>query len=267
MPGTDWARYLLALGALCAIVLSVGEPFRRGEYGLCVWQTLLLAFPLAISAIPPVYFFAEMWAGVAIALSVGMYSLGWRKAGATTGIVALFFRELALPYVLIGIFLAWRHKKKSELWIWIAGFGAYALYFGLHAAAVLSQIPVLHGAPEVSRWIQFGGLRFLLITGSVGFLMTYPFWCSAIYLPCALLGLAGWRHPLAGRVIATVAAYLLAFSVIGIPSANYYWGAVYAPLLAWGTPWTLTACKDLLGVILPPSWTETPQASVREMPG
>jgi len=262
LPETAWAQVLLGLAGLGAILLSVTGAFRRGEYGACVWRALLLSFPLAISAMSPVYYFVEVWAGVAIAISVAMYALGWRKAGAVAGIVALFFRELALPYALIGVVLAWREKKRSELWTWIAGLAAYAVYFGMHAMAVSSRIPASSGGPAVSTWIQFGGLLFVLITSRVGLLMLYPFWWAAIYLPFALLGLAGWRDPVAIRVLATVAAYVLAFSVIGVPSANYYWGALYAPLLAFGTPWSFSACKDLLCVILPPAWTAAPETTV-----
>jgi hypothetical protein len=264
MPEPDWARYLLALGAFCAIGFSVATPFRRKEHGMVVWQALLLVFPLAITGMDPVYYFAEMWAGVGIAISVGMYIAGWPKAGVCAGIVALFFRELALPYVLISLILAWREKKKSELCIGLAGLAAFAVYYGLHAAAVSSHMPSqppAGNAPEVLRWIQFGGLRFVLITSRVGMLMIYPFWWAALYLPFALLGLGAWRHPVAIRVLATVMAYMLAFSVIGIPSVNYYWGAVYAPLLAFGTPWALPAFKDLLRVVLPPAWTTLPEPS------
>lgn len=264
MPRNDWAQGLLALAALCAIVLSGAPAFRRGEYGAGIWQALLLSFAVAIAAMNPVYFFSEMWAGIAIAISVGLYALDQRKAGAIAGILALFFRELALPYAVIGLVLAWRQKNKSELWTWIAGLAGWAVYFGLHAAAVTSRIPASHGVHEVSAWLQFGGLRFLLITSRVGLLMLYPFWWAAVYLPVALLGLGGCRHSVGGRVLATVAAYLVAFSIVGVPSANYYWGAVYAPLLAFGTPRAFSAVKDLLWVVLPRDWTTAPEASVSE---
>jgi hypothetical protein len=266
LPKTAWAQYLLGFGAVLAVGLAVARPFRSGEYGLVVWQTLLLGFPLAIAGMYPVYFFAEMWTGVVIAISVGLHAVGWRKLGAGTGVLALFFRELALPYVLIGLVLAWRQKKKSELWTWIAGLAAFAVYFGLHVMAVTARIPSADHGTEVSRWVQFGGLRFLLITSRVGLLQLYPFWWSAIYLPCALLGLAGWRHPLATRILATVAAYLLAFSVIGIPSANYYWGAIYAPLLGFGTASALSSLKDLFCAVAPANWTAAPQLSPTETP-
>jgi len=264
LPEDDWARYLLVLAALGVIVLSVARPFRRAEYGTCLWEALLLAFPLTIAAMRPIYLFAEVWAGICIALSIRMYALGWAKSAAGTGMLALFFRELALPYVLISLVLACRRKNKSELWIWIAGLAGFAAYFGLHAMSVAARIPGSGHAPEISRWIQFGGLRFILITCRLGLLLGFPFWWAALYLPFALLGLAGWRDPVAGRTLATVAAYLLAFNVIGIPSANFYWGAIYAPLLAFGTPWALAALKDLVWAVLPSRWTAAADASVPE---
>jgi hypothetical protein len=249
---------------VCAIVLSVAGAFREREYVACVWRALLLAFPLAISGMNPVYFFCEIWAGVVISISVGMFTLGWRKSGALAGILAVFFRELALPYVLIGLLFEWREKNKSEVWTWMAGLAGYGLYFGLHATAAAARIPPVHGMPSVGPRIQIGGLRFLLITSRVGLLMLYPFWWAALYLPFALLGLAGWRHPAAVRVLVTVASYLVAFSIVGIPNANYYWGAVYAPLLGFGTASALPACIDLLRVILPLEWTTAPEESVGE---
>jgi hypothetical protein len=91
----------------------------------------------------------------------------------------------------------------------------------------------MRGGPGMARWIQFGGLRFLLITSRAGLPLGFPFWVAALYLPLAVLGLAGWRGPVGIRVTATLAAYLVAFSVVGAPSMNFYWGAIYAPLLAF----------------------------------
>ena len=48
------------------------------------------------------------------------------------------------------------------------------------------------------------------------------------------------------RVVATVAAYLLAFSVVGVPAMNYYWGGLYAPLLAFGVAWAAPSLRDLI---------------------
>ncbi len=241
-----WASILLMVGGLCAIGLAVVPTARSGHAGLALAQALLMFVPLSVTAMSNTFLFGEVWAGLLIAISVGWYALGWRHAGAVTGVLAVFFRELALPYVLIGVFLAMRGRRRSELWIWLTGIAGYALYFGLHAMAVMSRIPSSGVAPDVSRWVQFGGLRFLLITSRVGILLGLPFSVAAVYLPIAVLGLAGWVSPVAGRVTATVLAYLLAFSVIGLPSANFYWGAIYTPLLAFGTARSLPACRDLV---------------------
>ena len=74
---------------------------------------------------------------------------------------------------------------------------------------------------------------------------------AALYLPMASLGLFAWVAPIRPRLIATVGVYLLAFSVVGLPG-NFYWGAIYAPLLAYGATWSVPACRDLARV--PERW-------------
>jgi len=68
----------------------------------------------------------------------------------------------------------------------------------------------------------------------------------------AVLGVIGWPSPAAFRVTATLGVYLLAFSVMGVPSMNFYWGGMYAPLLALGAAWAIPACRDLLHAVRTP---------------
>jgi len=253
LPSLDWARLLLLLGAGCSIGLNAAAMCRDKHYVFAAAQSLFLCIPLAITAMPKTFLFAEVWSGVSIVMSVGCYALGWRRLGASAGILALFFRELALPYVLIGAFLAYREKRRPELFVWLAGIGGYAIYLGLHAMAVLARIPPSGATPMMAPWIQFGGVKFLLITSRMGLLLGCSFWVVALYLPLAALGLLGWASPVAFRVTATVGAYLLAFSVVGVPSANFYWGAIYSPLLAFGETWAMPACRDLVRAALAPS--------------
>jgi hypothetical protein len=253
LPSLDWAQALLLLGAACAMGLNTAAMCREKHYALAGVQLVLLFFPLALTAMPHAFLFAEVWSGVLIAMSVGCYALGWRHAGASAGLLAVFFRELALPYALICAILAYRERRRPELFVWLAGIGAYGIYLGLHAMAVLSRIPPSGMAPVVARWIQFGEVRFLLITSRMGLLLGFPFWVAALYLPLAVLGLVGWTSPVAFRVLATVGAYLLAFSVVGVPSMNFYWGAMYSPLLALGATWAVPACRDILRAVRTPS--------------
>jgi hypothetical protein len=253
LPSFDWARALLLLSAGVAIGLNVGAICRDRHYALAVPQLALLSIPLAITAMGNTFLFSEVWAGVWIVVSVGCYSLGWRHAGAAAGLLALFFRELALPYALVCVFLAYREKRRPELLAWVAGIGAYAIYLGLHARSVLAHIPPAGVTPQVGQWIQFGGISFLLTTSRTGLLLGFPMWVVAVYLPLAVFGLAGWTGPAALRVMATVGIYLVAFSMVGVPSMNFYWGALYSPLLALGAAWTAPACGDILRAVLAPS--------------
>jgi len=187
---------------------------------------------------------------VLIAASAGAYSLGLWRTGAAAGLLALFFRELALPYVLISLLLAWRRSRWPELRLLLIGLSGYAIYFALHALAVTSRItPADLEASWTQAWIRFGGVRFLLTASRVGMLLAGPLWATALYLPVALLGLAGGSSPIGRRLLLTVGAYLAAFSVLGRP-VQFYWGAVYAPLLGFGAAWSVPACHDLVRALL-----------------
>src|SRR5207245_2542855 len=59
------------------------------------------------------------------------------------------------------------------------------------------------------------------------------FCLGAVYLPPALLGLAGWRGWTGARLALTAGLYIAAFAVVG-QSFNDYWGLINAPLLAFG---------------------------------
>jgi hypothetical protein len=71
-----------------------------------------------------------------------------------------------------------------------------------------------------------------------------PSWGSAIYLVLGLLGLAGWRGPTGALIALTCFGYVAAFSIVGL-MVNYYWGAMYAPLLAFGVASAPGALRDL----------------------
>jgi hypothetical protein len=262
LPNLDWARMLLGLCGFCAIGLAVAETYRSGERLIAPLQFVAFGIPLALVTMPPAIFFGEVWAGVFMAIAVVCCSLGWRNTGAIMGVLALFFRELALPFVVISLFLAWRERRKTETWIWTIGLTCYALYFGLHLLAVWARIPPAGVASQMSRWLQFGGLRFVLITSRVGLLFAFQYWVAALYLPLAVLGMAGWRNPATNRVTVTVIAYIAGFCVIGMPLVNYYWGAIYTPLLAFGMPRALAAFRDLMRVV----W-EHREAAVSAMEG
>jgi hypothetical protein len=113
----------------------------------------------------------------------------------------------------------------------------------MHILAVKGRILPDDRVP--ASWVQFGGAAFLLATCRMNaYLFNLPLWTSALYLPLALLGLAGWRGWTGERLALTAGAYVAAFAVAGQPF-NDYWGLITAPLLACGFAAIPEAVRDL----------------------
>jgi hypothetical protein len=251
LPNLYWSRVILAGLGLLAL-LSAFVIMTQAEFtALAVVQVLLMFGPLLVCFTPEGIFFAEVWAGVLIAASVGAYAMGVRRLGAGFALTALFFRELALPYVLVCALLAWSEKKRPEVLAFAIGIVAYLAYFAAHVMKVSSLLTPAD-LPNPAGWVQFGGIAFLLRASCVGWLMILPPWVTAIYLPVSVLGLAGWTQPIARRVTLTVGVYLAAFSVVG-HFVNLYWGALYTPLLSFGAVLGGVSLYELIRVVL---WKE-----------
>jgi hypothetical protein len=80
--------------------------------------------------------------------------------------------------------------------------------------------------------------------------MDLPNWSWAIYLPLAVLGLAGWRGELGTRASVTAGLYVAAFAFVGQPF-NDYWGLIDAPLLALGFVHSAASLRDLFDSFSP----------------
>jgi hypothetical protein len=243
LPSCAWGRALLVLGALIALILS-GTIARdlRGMLPAVIVITLQAgAFLWALDG--DAFLAQELWAGLLIAISVGAYARGHWSIGLIFGLLALFFRELALPYCAISLGLAMKQRRYKEVRLWLAGFAAYSVFFFFHATEVARHISSADRLPE--SWLQFGGASFALATSRMNyFLFNVPVWICAIYLPVSLLGLCAWKGETGSRLLFTVGAYVAAFTVVGQPF-NDYWGLLYAPLLPFGLALIPFALWDL----------------------
>ena len=190
------------------------------------------------------YLYTESWAGTLIVLSVCAYDLDLRRLGMAAGLLALFFRELALPYVVIVALFAWWQGRRRETVAWGTGLALYGLYLWLHFLAV-ARIPRQSSLLNGSAWVHFEGPAFILATCRMNlFLLASPLWVSALYLPLSLVGIVGWRGETSLRIAAVIGLYLAAFSVVG-GLFNSYWGLMYAPLLPFGVAWVPDSLRDL----------------------
>src|SRR5262249_32741987 len=192
LPSTAWGQALAILCAGIAILLAYGVVENEcGRWHAAVVALLLTgAFLWCLDG--DAFLAQELWAGIFILIFVLAYARGWWMAGVLLGVLALLFRELALPYCAIAIGLAvWKGRRK-ELALWGVGIAIYAGCLAYHAVQVGSRVTPADRAP--TSWIQFGGAAFVLATTQMNYyLFSLPRWVRAIYLGASLLGLAGWK--------------------------------------------------------------------------
>lgn len=254
LPATSWAQGLLVVVALVAGGLSCWVAHeamgRRGAVVLGPLEVL----GLGVCVVPQSVVLSEIPAGMLILLSASAYGLRRPGLGQATGILALFLRELAAPYVLVCLFMAWRQRRRREVAFWLIALLWYGLYFFWHAHMVqLHQLPGDHA--DARGWLTLGGADFALVTAAFnGLLLALPLWVTAILLPLACLGLLAWPGPAGERMALTVLVYLTLYAIVGKP-LNGYWGAIYTPLLMPGLVWAPAALRDLFARLVPASAT------------
>jgi hypothetical protein len=246
VTGDDLARALLMVGVVLAVVMGSRDLLDDGGMVSAAVGAVFFVGATAWCFGGETFLFTEVWAGMLIALSLGALQRGWTAVGVLTGLAAVFYRELALPYAVVALAVAAWNGRKREALAWGVGLALFAAFLAGHASVVHARLTPADQALD-GGWLRFGGVRFLLLTAQTNvFLMPLPLWATAVYLPLACLGLFGMRGESGQRVALTLACYLAAFSVVGNPF-NFYWGFITAPLLALAlahAPRTLRALLD-----------------------
>ena len=242
-PG--WGQGLLAGLALAGLLLVYR--MLREDGGVLVAGLSMLAVGLSLGGIvaPSSVVFSEVAGGALILISIAAFGNGWRLVGLVAGLLALFLRELAAPYVVIAVVLALRERRWGEARLWGLGLVAYAAYFGWHWWMVSQQLGPMDRAYG-DGWLQFGGLGFILATaGFNGLWSLGPLWLPAVLLPLGLLGL--WAWPKGTLALATAVVFVVLFAAVGKPF-NYYWGALYTPVLMLGLGWAVAGVWESVRV-------------------
>lgn len=237
-------QLVVIMAAIAGTFLACWLAWREAGRAAAGTMLLLQLISLVACLVPRGYLFSEMPAGMVILVSASAYGLGWRRIGLANGLLALFIRELAAPYVLVCAFLAWRDRRYRELALWAVGLLAYGAYFLWHIHMVgLHQSPADHGDP--TGWMDFGGAVFVLNAAAFnGLMLAAPLWGTAILLPIAFIGLMAWPGPAGERVALTVFFYLALFAVAG-KTYNSYWGALFTPIMMTGLIWFPAGVRDL----------------------
>jgi hypothetical protein len=237
----------IVIGALAALLLALSIHVMAKEAGLrgAALCGLLLVGALMPCWLPRIYVMPVVWAGVLIVLSWCCFAIEKPRWGVGLGIAALFVRELALPYCVVGVGLAVFNRRWREAWLWLAGFLAYGVFYAWHVFEVLSLVGPNDRA-HAEGWLQFGGAAFVISLAQMNaFLLLLPQWVTAIFLPLAMLGFASWNTAAGRRAGFTACAFVILFAFVGQPF-NQYWGSLFAPLLCLGAAQAPAALGDLV---------------------
>ena len=238
VPGPRWIQAALVLLSIAALAATFVAQKRDGGAAPAIATMLLLVGVVRWALDGDAYLAQEPWAATLIALSLAMHALGgrWRAAAVATGIAALLFRELALPFCGIACLSAAWNRRWRESAGWAAGIVLFFAFFAWHVAQVRAQLTEIAapGGAGLVQWLRLGGLDFVLLTTRMnGLLFAAPAGVLWLYLLAALAGLAARTDETSRLACFAALAYLLAFAVLGRPE-NFYWGLLPAPLLAWG---------------------------------
>ncbi len=190
LPSPQWGQALLGL-IILTTALEAYTVMRREGKALAVVGVVVMIGVLAYGFLGEMFLYTEVWSGTLIAMSVCAYALGRPWLGWSAGLLALFVRELTLPYVLVCLALALRRDRRREATAWAIGLGLFGLYFGAHVLAVAPRIPPeAGGIVNGSGWVRCGGLAFILATCRVNLLLlaSSPT-LAAFFLPLSLFGL------------------------------------------------------------------------------
>jgi hypothetical protein len=246
LPVVEMGKALLGIMALALLLMAfeaVARELDPKNLKRPIACALLLTGPLLLTVVGNLFVFPELWAGLLIALSACAYGLARRRLGVALGLAAIFFRELALPYCVVCIAMAWREGRRRELAAWMLGLLAWLVFFALHAWCVSQAMPA-DAQTQPHGWVQFGGAGFVIATAQINAYLLAPQWITAVYLVAALVGLAGWNTPFGTRIGLTVCLYLMAFAVVG-QTFNQYWGFLIGPLLCFGVARFPVSMRDL----------------------
>jgi hypothetical protein len=231
---SPFAGLLLLRALVAAVALTWAVRLKEATGSPAAWAIACLLTAGGVALFGQAYYMTlhEIWAGLLIALSLGLRKPDHWVGSVIAGLLAMLIRELAFPYVAVMAALALWEGKKREAAAWAAAIVLFAIATGFHAAAASAAASLADHASQ--GWSRLGGWSFFLTAvWLTGPLRTGPYLLVAALTPLALLGWAGWREPIAARVFATLVGYALMMMLFGRPD-NFYWALIFTPLLMVG---------------------------------
>lgn len=239
--GTLIAAFALLAAVPAAWWVRLGDdPVGRARRALAI---ALLAFGCALMTARYFHTLHELWAGMLLALSLGLHRPGRWAASLAVAALALAIRELALPFVLLMAAMAlWRgDRREGAAWALLALVFAVAL--AVHVSAINAM--VRPGDGHSASWLALRGLTGwtsdLVLSSNLRFL---PHWLAGPLAMLAVFGWTGWRSAAGAFGALLQLGYGLLFMLAGRPD-NYYWGFMVTPALFMGLAFAPMALRGL----------------------
>ena len=253
VPGELAAALALLLAVVWAWWRRLGEEPGGARYRRIGTALIFMGASLGLNR----YYFVlhELWAGMLIALSLGLHRPGRKWIGAVlAAALALAIREHALPYVmLMAVTALWRREWKEGA-AWLALIAAFFAYMGVHLYLVAQQVrpdDVIGPSWMMLRGLS-GWLSSVVLSSNLRFLMNHTTWpwillnyTAGPLVLLMILGWAGWRSALGSTATLLFLGYGLLFMIAG-RTDNFYWGAVIAPAMFAGLAFMPRALRSLL---------------------
>ena len=225
--GTRAAMALLAATAAIAWLVRL-----RGEGVAGLLAAGLTGLSCLLFAEPLLLLFHDCWAGVLMALALGLRAPGRWGAAVAAGLAAALLREMAAGVLVLMLACAVIEKQWRESAGWAAALAVFAAFMAWHALA-LGRL-VLPGDSPSPGWDGLGGWGFYAASMAHSSLLTLlpPEWGRALVPLC----LFGWLS--LGSAAGLRAAGLLGGLALAVMlfarAENFYWCLMSAPLLVAG---------------------------------
>ncbi|MBQ1497262.1 MAG: hypothetical protein IIZ38_03020 [Sphingomonas sp.] len=240
---------LATMGLLYLLVAAVFAVWgSRLRAGMTRWPPVAIGLALLAAGLmafvqPDLWAFHEIWAGLLVALSLGVRRPGrWIEAVAIA-LLAMLIRETAALFALVMLAAAWLEGQKREAIGWGVAIACLAVALGFHAWAV-GQVTT-GTDPASPGWAGLHGYGFFAKAMALSTaLRLLPMALAALLVTLSLFGWIGWRDPAAGRVAGTLAAFGLAIALFARPD-TFYWALMVAPLSLIGLAFAPDGLRDL----------------------
>jgi len=186
----------------------------------------------------------ESWAGLLLALMIGLRQPGHAAPAIVAGGLALAIRETALPMILVMAGLALAERRGKEALGWAAVIALFAAAMIAHAAMVAS---VVHPDDLASPgWSAMLGARFAL--GAVAAVSSATLLPLAVAAPLLILSLFGWMSVATGWALRVSLALLGYGAMLALfaRADTFYWALLAAPLSLAGLVFVPRAIAELV---------------------